>query len=181
MQILYAAPFLVLAAVSFFVCASIPRLRTYALVIPVGFLTFGVGALIAYFIFALIMEKFGYKGPATWFYLIPYVAGGLLTAVVCTTAYKGVVAVLPLWIIRTGLLIGSICSALVLGSVINIASISYIPSAKPLWAWSVIALITLYVTASVVCHAALFRPQPLHWFLQRIFKPSTADSSQSSI
>lgn len=180
MQILYAAPFLVLAAVSFFVCASIPKFRTHALVVPVGFLTFGIGALIAYFIFALVANKFGYKGPANWFYIIPYIVGGLLTAIVCSAIYKAVVAVLPLWLIRIGLSIGSICSALVLGGIANVATVSYIPSAKPLWTWSVIAFSTLYVTATVVSHAALFRPQPLQWLSPRIFKPCTSDSSQSS-
>lgn|ERR1700744_1873889 len=170
MQILYAAPFLVLAAVSFFVCTSIPQFRSHSLVIPVGFLTFGVGALIAFFIFSLIANKFGYKGPATWFYLIPYVVGGLLTAAVCTAIYKAVVAVLPLWIIRVGLLIGS-----------NLAAVHYMPSTTPLWTWGVIAFATLYSTAIIVSNAALFRPRPLDRLLQRILKPSTTNSSQSSI
>src|ERR1700744_4625274 len=181
MQILYAAPFLVLAAVSFFVCTSIPQFRSHSLVIPVGFLTFGVGALIAFVIFSLIANKFGYKGPATWFYLIPYVVGGLLTAAVCTAIYKAVVAVLPLWIIRVGLLIGSICSALVLGALINLAAVHYMPSTTPLWTWGVIAFATLYATAIIVSNAALFRPRPLDRLLQRILKPSTTNSSQSSI
>ena len=181
MQILYAAPFLLLAAISFFVCVSIPRLRSHALVVPVGFLTFGVGALITFAVFALGVERLGYKGPANWFYLAPYSVGGLCIAVICTSIYKGIVAVSPLWIIRINLLIGSICSAVVLGLVINIAAVSYTPSTRPLWTLGVIAFATLYATASIVSNAALHRPQPLPQRLQRIVQPSTINSSDSSI
>lgn len=178
MQILYAAPFLVLAAVSFFVCASIPKFRTHALVVPVGFLTFGVGALITFFIFSLIVEKFGYKGPANWFYLIPYIVGGLLAAVVCTAIYNVIVAVLPLWIIRIGLIIGTLCSALVLGSVINIAAVSHLHSVTIGWRWGFIAVIACSATVSTASHAELFRPQScLPWLRTRISRASAATSS----
>jgi hypothetical protein len=180
-QIIYAAPFLLLAAISFFVCVSIPRLRPHALVVPVGFLTFGVGALITFVVFALGVEKLGYKGPANWLYLAPYAVGGLCLAVIFTSIYRAIVAVLPLWIIRIGLLAGSVCSALVLGAVVNIAVISYIPSTKPLWTWTIIAFVTLYVTFTIVSHAARFRPRPLNWFLQRIFQRSTANPFDPSI
>jgi hypothetical protein len=180
-QILYAAPFLLLAAISFFVSASIPRLRVHALVIPVGFLTFGVGALITFIVFAFVAERLGYKGNLNWFFLAPYIVGGLLVATACTSIYKAIVAVLPLWVIRAGLLIGSLCSALVLSFVINIAAASYMPSTRPLWTLGVIAFATLYATASIVSNAALFRPRPLSGPLQRIIQPSTIKSSNSSI
>jgi hypothetical protein len=181
MQILYAAPFLLLAAIGFFVCVSIPRLRSHALVIPVGFLSFGVGALITFVVFALGAEKLGYKGPANWLYLAPYMVGGLCVAVISTSVYRGIVAILPLWIIRIGLFVGSVCSALVLGAVVNIAAVRYMPSTKPLWTWSIIAFVTLYVTSSIVYHAALFRPRPLHWFSERFFQHTAANRSNPSI
>jgi len=180
-QILYAAPFLLLAAISFFVCVSIPRFRVHALVTPVGFLTFGVGALITFIGFALVTERLGYKGNLNWFFLAAYIVGGLLVATACTTIYRAIVAILPLWIIRIGLLIGSLCSALVLSFVINIAAASYTPSTRPLWTLSVLAFSTLYATASIVSNATLFRPRPLPQRLQSIVQPSTINSSNSPI
>lgn len=181
MQIIYAAPFLLLAATSFFVCVSISRLRVHALVIPVGFLTFGAGALVPFIVFALLVDRLGYKGNLKWLLEVAYVVVGLLLAIVCTSIYKAIVAVLPLLIIRVGLLIGSICSALVLGLVVNIAAVSYMPSTRPLWTWGVIAFVTLYATASIVSRATLFRPRPLPWLLKPVVRPSTVDSSNSSI
>jgi hypothetical protein len=80
MQILYAAPFLLAAGICFFVCAWKPELRKNALIAPVWILSFGPGSLICYAIFALISNAFGYKGPANWWYLAPYIVGGLITA-----------------------------------------------------------------------------------------------------
>jgi len=113
MQILYAAPFLLVAAICFFVCAAVGRIRKQALVLPVGVLCFGVGSIVAYFVFVLITDKLGYRGSANWFYLIPYVGGGLIVAIVCAALYRMIVAVLPKWLISVGLVAATFASSLI--------------------------------------------------------------------
>jgi hypothetical protein len=114
MQIIYAAPFLLIAAIGFFVCAAIRPFRKHALVVPFGILSFGVGSLTSYFFFALIAYKLGHLGPANWLYLSPYLLGGLVIAICCTIIYRMVVSELPTWLISTGLVAATFASLLVL-------------------------------------------------------------------
>ena len=114
MQIIYAAPFLALAAICFLVCAAISGLRKSALIVPVGILSFGPGSLISYAVFALVAYKLGYKGPANWWYLAPYIVGGLAIAICCSLVWRNIVAVLALWAIRVGLVAATFSSLLVL-------------------------------------------------------------------
>jgi hypothetical protein len=113
MQILYAAPFLLVAALGFFLCASVSRLQKKALVLPVGVLAFGVGSLVFYFIFALIADKIGYHGSANWICIVPYIGGGLLASITCSRLFRSIVTILPRWLISLGLVAATFASSLV--------------------------------------------------------------------
>jgi hypothetical protein len=114
MQILYAAPFLLIAAICCFVCAVIQSARRSALVLPAGVLAFGVGSLISYVIFAFVMYKCGYKGPANWTYLLPYILGGLAISICASLIWRNIVASLPQSLIKIGLTTATFSSLLVL-------------------------------------------------------------------
>jgi hypothetical protein len=175
MQIIYAAPFLLVAAICFFVCAAISRFRKQALVLPVGVLTFGVGSIVSYFIFALIAHKLGYLGPANWFYLVPYIGGGLLIAIICSAVYRMVVAILPRWIISAGLVAATFASSLVFLPVCSWAMAHFITfdrvNTVQLTALaSVWILIATFASWQILKISDQFRPAPcLQGITARIF------------
>jgi hypothetical protein len=185
MQIIYAAPFLLVAAICFLGCAAIRRLRKQALVVPVGVLSFGVGSITAYIIFALIAYKLGHRGPANWFYLIPYVGAGLVVAIVCSALYRMIVAILPSWLIRIGLVAATFASSLVFlpicsWIIVHLVKFDRLDAGQ----LAVLGLIWLFI-AFVISWRILriseeFRPDPcLTWVIMRIFpQPDTSQTNE---
>ena len=112
MQIIYAAPFLLAAAICFCTCAAIRSTRKNALILPVGILLFGPGSLISFGIFALIAYGLGHKGSANWWYLAPYIIGGLAIAVCCSIIWRNIVASLPLSLVKVSLIAATFASIL---------------------------------------------------------------------
>ena len=171
MQIIYAAPFLLIAAICFFVCAAIRPFRRHALVVPFGVLSFGVGSIVAYFIYGLIIDKLGYHGPANWFSLIPYIGGGLLVAIVCSALYRMIVAILPKWMISVGLLTATFASSLALlafspWAIAHLIAVDYVPIG---WIFVPGLMIATVVSWRVLRISEDFRPDPcLKWIVTRI-------------
>ena len=162
MQILYAAPFLLLAAISFFVCSVVGAFRKHALVVPVGVLSFGVTSLIIYMLFALLSYKFGYHGPATWLYLIVYILGGVIGAVFCAYLFRVIVAMLPAFFISAGLVSATLASSLVLLIPCNVYAASLMASHRLGYGWLLAfwIFIASIVSWKLVTISAQFRPSP---------------------
>jgi hypothetical protein len=66
-QIIYAAPFVLLSVAAFFLCLAVPRLRRYALQAFVAPLAFGACSMIAFGLIAVswaaVNERFGLTQP----------------------------------------------------------------------------------------------------------------------
>lgn len=174
MQIIYAAPFLLLAGICFFVCAVISGLRKNALIIPVGVLSFGPGSLVCYGIFSLIPYAFGYKGPANWWYLAPYIGGGLLIAICCSIVWRNIVASLPSSLIKVGLACATFSSLLVVLPLCSWGIAHFIALDRNNLSWMIIPGILWLAASSLISFRLVgisnqFRPKawwPL--FLKRL-------------
>jgi len=150
MQIIYAAPFLLLAAICFFVCAAMPSTRKNALVIPVGILSFGLGSLICYGIFALIAYLLGHKGPANWWYLAPYIGGGLLVAICCSVVWRNVVASLPASLVKIGLVCATFSSLLVFVPFCSFGIARFVTLDRNNLSWMIIPGIIWFSVAALI-------------------------------
>jgi hypothetical protein len=174
MQIIYAAPFLLVAAMCFFACAAIPQFRKHALVVPVGVLSFGVGSLISYFIFAWVY-KLGHLGPANWFYLAPYLAGGLAISIVCSVLFRMVVAYLPQWLISAGLVAATFASLSVafpagLLAIAHLATFDRLHTGELVILGLLWLVIALFISWRNLRISKQFRPDPcFEKFIARIF------------
>jgi hypothetical protein len=186
MQILYASPFLLVAAICFFVCAVISRLRKHALVVPVGVLSFGAGSIIAYFIFALSTYKLGYHGPANWLYLIPYIGGGLAIAIISSTVYRMIVSIVPGWVISLGLVAATFASSLVLIPVcswtipIRLFALDRLHTGQLAILGLIWLLIAFVISWRILRISEEFRPDPcLTWVVTRMFPhPDVSQSNE---
>ena len=69
--------------------------------------------LISFGIFALIAYGLGHKGSANWWYLAPYIIGGLAIAVCCSIIWRNIVASLPLSLVKVSLIAATFASILV--------------------------------------------------------------------
>ena len=83
LQLIYAAPFVLLSILSFVVCAAIPALRRHALSVLVAPVAFGVCSLLGWLIFVLVEVYFRIGAVGTFktitlaliFYVMPGVVG----------------------------------------------------------------------------------------------------------
>jgi hypothetical protein len=185
MQIIYAAPFLLVAAICFFVCAAVGRFRKQALVLPVGVLSFVVGSIVSYFIFGLVIDKLGFHGPANWFYLIPYVCGGLFVAVICSALYRMIVAILPKWIIAAGLVTATFASSLVFlpfcsWAIAQFARSHNVDEAQMSIVGAVLTFMAIFVSWQILTIAGQFRSDPcFRGITARIFRrPDSARENE---
>jgi hypothetical protein len=123
MQIIYAAPFLLLAAILFTVLSLIPRLRRFAISVPTGAVAAGPGALIAYILFVLIRSKlWGNDFPADRWDAVAFVVGALVSAILAGLVTQMLLYFLPTFLLRIIVFSGAACSyfVLLIGSTIGI-------------------------------------------------------------
>ena len=165
MQILYAAPFLVSAAIVYFLCLLPPLARRHALVVPVGILSFGFGALFAFLVEALVTEKLGRKSPATWADWVVSITGGLLISLVCSIIFRQIVSILAIWFVQCGLVAASFCSSVTLMAVCSALVQTYGPDMLKRFTIETdcaLLVATAWLSTWLVRRAELFRPLPLH-------------------
>ena len=164
MQILYAAPFLVSAAIVYFLCLLPPFARRHALVVPVGILSFGFGARFAFVVEALVTVKLGRKTPATWADLVVFMTGGLLISLVCSIIFRQIASNLATWVIQCGLVAASFCSSVTLMAVPSGLVQTYGPDMLKRFTIETACVLlgaTAWLSTWLVRRAELFRPLPL--------------------
>jgi hypothetical protein len=115
MAILYAAPFLLIAAILFSVFAAIPTTRRFAIMAPTGAIAFGPASLIGYFLVVLVRSKlWGHNFAADRWDAIAYVMSGFLAATVAVLLVRLILRFLPAFIVQLIVFGGAFCSYFVL-------------------------------------------------------------------
>ena len=127
MQILYAAPFLLLAAILFSVLAAIPSTRRFAIIAPTGAIVFGPASLIGYFVVLLVRSKiWGHDFPADRWDGAAYVMSGLIAAGIVILILRIVLRFLPALMFQLVVFAGAFCSYFVLFCAANFGSQFYL-------------------------------------------------------
>jgi membrane glycosyltransferase len=121
MQIFYAAPFLLIAALLFGILSSIPAARRFAIIAPVGVIVFGPASLVGYFFFVLVRSKiWGHNFPADRWDKAAYVITGLIAAGLAIFVSRLILQLLPALFLRLIVFCGALCSFFVLISAASI-------------------------------------------------------------
>jgi hypothetical protein len=122
MQILYAAPFLLLAAIVFSVLSVVPRARGWAIPIPAGILGAGAFALVGFGAVAFWVNRSGPR-PMGRGFLIPFFLCGALTGllggVLTWVIARWVASILSAILLRAAVFAAGWCSYfVVLGALV---------------------------------------------------------------
>jgi ABC-type enterochelin transport system permease subunit len=131
-QILYAAPFLLIAAFAFSICALVRPLRKFAVSVPVGTLTFGVGALLSFVIFVLVMNHL-HMHESKWVALVPSICGGLVVGIISARITHSVLMFIPAILLRIGVCFSALCSSATIACAFLLWSSTWHSSAIQNW------------------------------------------------
>jgi hypothetical protein len=115
MQILFAAPFIVLAGIVFTVFSIVPRARRWAIPIPTGIIGAGPTSLVGLFVAAVVIHSIPgpSRGPIIAFCCagaLTGLVGGFLTGAIA----RFVASILPAFLLRLAVLVAAWCSYFVL-------------------------------------------------------------------
>jgi hypothetical protein len=125
MQILYAAPFIALALVTFIFCVVIPRTRSFAFPISGGVLAFGIGALLGFLLMIFITDWMIHaKHTATFWFAISFSFGGVISSLFAFFGIRFVLSRLSKNILRWSVAIGCLGHLLAL-TVITLSGCLY--------------------------------------------------------
>jgi hypothetical protein len=154
MQLLFAAPFLLAAALAFTFLAAVPRWRRWAIPIPSGILASapclfaGMGGVL------LINHLLGYDaGPEPKILLVCLSIGipaGIIGGVAAGVVARLLTGILPSPVLRSAIVVAAWCSYFVLLVVLNIAATARwrLPDSRTLWiVEAVLALVGAWLTA----------------------------------
>jgi hypothetical protein len=86
MQILYEAPFIAVALLAFFICVLFPKGRKYAFPTSGATFAFYLGALVGFLL--MIFIALHVKHPATFWFAISSITGGLTSSVIAVIAMR---------------------------------------------------------------------------------------------
>ena len=119
MQILYAAPFITIALIAFTICILIPSGRKYAFVFSGATFAFALGALIGFLLMIFITDWVIHaKQPATFWFAISFVAGGLIASITAARVIQLILSRLPMEFFRFVVAFGCLGHLLVLAVII---------------------------------------------------------------
>lgn len=117
MQIMFAAPFILLAGIVFTVLSVIPRARRWAIPIPCGILGAGAFACLAIFV-GIVVTQFTQSPTPTRYPLLAFywaaAISGLVGGVATGAAARWVAALLPAVLLRLAVFFTAWCSYFVL-------------------------------------------------------------------
>jgi hypothetical protein len=115
MQIIYAAPFLLTAAILFTILAAIPKTRRFAITVPTGIIASGPGCLAGYIAFVLTRAKiWGHDFPADRWDIMVYILSGLCVLTLAAFVARLVLAAASTLVIRIIIFAGAFCSYFIL-------------------------------------------------------------------
>lgn len=119
--LIFAAPFLLAAALLFTTLSLIPSLRRFSVTVPTGIIASGPGSIAG-----LSTTGFAYRWigssphPASSgavdlsIDILSFAVGGILLAIVAALVMRRILTVTPLWLIRLVVFSGALCSYFVL-------------------------------------------------------------------
>lgn len=159
MQIIFAAPFLLPAAISFTVLAAFGRLRRFAVTIPTGIIASAPGGFAGLIAVTVLAEKFThsarpYDTSKAFAYAVPigtFGFCGLATAVVAALVMRWILKFAHGWCIRVIVFGGAFCSYCILLAVVSglldFALSDYRP---PNWLLVITSLIVSFSAAALI-------------------------------
>lgn len=124
MQILFAAPFFVLAAILFTLLSAFGSLRRFAITIPAGVLAFGLGGAVGVTVAGYLGKSSAGTGAHAQAGLTAALSramagfglGGLIATIVVSLAMIWVLQMAPEWALRMIAFCGALCSYFVLAT-----------------------------------------------------------------
>jgi hypothetical protein len=154
MQLLFAAPFLLAAALAFTILAAVPPWRRWALPIPTGLIAANPCLFAGIGVVLLVNHGLGYdSGPQPKILLVCLSVGipaGIVGGAVAGFAARFVAAILPRLLLQIAILIAGWCSYFVLFVVLNIAASARWHLSDNLAVWitgAILAFIAAWFTA----------------------------------
>lgn len=155
MQLLFAAPFLLAAALAFTILAAVPRWRRWAILIPTGtiaagpcfFVAFGAGLWIDH----LLGHDTGPERRSLLLYFSLAILAGILGGVAAGIISRFLTGILPRVLLRVTVFIAAGCSYFVLFLALDIAASARWHLPENGWFWSagaVLSLVGAWLTAA---------------------------------
>ncbi|MGA7522753.1 MAG: hypothetical protein WBW84_09725 [Acidobacteriaceae bacterium] len=167
MQILFAAPFLLAAALAFTILAAVPRWRRWAIPIPTGIIASGPCLLAIAIIEILAVRAIsGNAWPGRWaniLYIVSSVVGGIFGGVAAGIVTRLLTCVLPRPLLRAALTVAAWCSYFVLFTALDIAATAYWHLHSGPASWIVGASLTFIGAWLVASNPESFRSSSFRW------------------